>query len=771
MGVRAPSSAQRLSPLTSMVVPPLLVVGALIGLPVAYGVSLGDALLFVAYLGGYAVLPGWLVLRALSRRPGSWLRQLALGWALGYALQILAFIATAGAGVRFAFVAYPLVVGVPALLAIRRQDPGTGSTSGLPVDLRWVIAAVCVVATAYVAIAYFPTTPLPGGLGVRYYPDYPWHLSLAADAKHHWPIQDPNVAGLSMPYHYFVHVHMASASQVTGVDLPVIFLRLYNLPLVVLTIVQLVVAGKALVRSAHVGVVAAGLVFLVNQVNLHHAGPFAHTAFQGVLPTYLHLSPSVVFGLVFLVPLLILVGEAIVSPPGDTGVGDWVVIALLMVGASDAKVVILPMIVASLVLYGGARLLTRRAVPATVWIAGGLATVTFAGLYLLQYRGHSSGVTLDAAAGVRLFNGFDAVRKVTPYVEGVLPTFTGSGTLVKSGGVLFGVVGLFTAQMVGIAWLLTHQRLRVEPRQVWLLAFFGVGVAVPLVSESPGTGNVLYFLAFGTVAGCILSAEGLQLAWRRRPRLDRSTTSKGLAVGVAGLGLLAAAMIVPARLHTDTDPDELARTYLWAYLGLAVGLAVVAVACSRWLRGGRWIGAGVVTLVVLAAGALDRPIELRRSGFGTTAPVTEGRRLTPELHRALTWIRDSTPDDAVVAVNNGEALEFGYAAFSERRTFLGGWGYSLPVREAGYESVEHGLTLGSVGSAGAELFTAQVRLNDAAFRSADPQAIRALATDHDVRYLLVDETNGFPVDLEALRQVAEPVYEAPGVTILELASG
>ena len=46
------------------------------------------------------------------------------------------------------------------------------------------------------------------------------------------------------------------------------------------------------------------------------------------------------------------------------------------------------------------------------------------------------------------------------------------------------------------------------------------------------------------------------------------------------------------------------------------------------------------------------------------------------LYGAMAWIRDNTPEDAVIAVNNEEGLEFGYAAFTERRTFLGGWAYS-----------------------------------------------------------------------------------------------
>ena len=62
------------------------------------------------YLGfevGFAILPGWLLYRALSRRPGGWLRQLALGWGLGNALQVMAYVAAAAVDARGLFPAYP----------------------------------------------------------------------------------------------------------------------------------------------------------------------------------------------------------------------------------------------------------------------------------------------------------------------------------------------------------------------------------------------------------------------------------------------------------------------------------------------------------------------------------------------------------------------------------------------------------------------------------------------------------------------------------------
>ena len=61
------------------------------------------------------MLPGWATYRVLSRDPGGPLRQLAIGWALGYVLEILAFMATAATGTR------PLVRRLSALVVTARR--------------------------------------------------------------------------------------------------------------------------------------------------------------------------------------------------------------------------------------------------------------------------------------------------------------------------------------------------------------------------------------------------------------------------------------------------------------------------------------------------------------------------------------------------------------------------------------------------------------------------------------------------------------------------
>src|SRR5262245_24489330 len=100
-------AAQRVSPRSErrasqlMKSPPAaaaVVVIALVVAWTAYQVSLRDALLFVGYEVAFIIVPGVVVFIALSGRIELGLRQIALGWALGYALEIGAFILTAATG-------------------------------------------------------------------------------------------------------------------------------------------------------------------------------------------------------------------------------------------------------------------------------------------------------------------------------------------------------------------------------------------------------------------------------------------------------------------------------------------------------------------------------------------------------------------------------------------------------------------------------------------------------------------------------------------------
>ena len=113
--------------------PVLVVAAAVLGFEIAYGAAPGDAVLYLAYEAGFVVIPGWLAYSCPdppSRGPP--LRQLAMGWALGYVLEILAFMLTASVAARGLFLAYPLVVGLPALAVMPPRPPAVPLDSALP---------------------------------------------------------------------------------------------------------------------------------------------------------------------------------------------------------------------------------------------------------------------------------------------------------------------------------------------------------------------------------------------------------------------------------------------------------------------------------------------------------------------------------------------------------------------------------------------------------------------------------------------------------------
>ena len=131
-------------------------------------------------------------------------------------------------------------------------------------------------------------------------------------------------------------------------------------------------------------------------------------------------------------------------------------------------------------------------------------------------------------------------------------------------------LGLFAAQLLGVAWLLARQGHRLRREQAWLLSLLSAGVLAVLLLESPGSGNVLYFLPYGLVAGCVLAGEGLLTAWRERPTVS-GQQGRVAALAAFGLLLLAAVMVIPEQFLVPDEPASVARTYIFSYGGLITG--------------------------------------------------------------------------------------------------------------------------------------------------------------------------------------------------------
>ena len=543
-----------------------------------------------------------------------------MGWVLGYAVEGLAFILTAAIGLRSAFVLYPVVVCALAggdSSCAGRDRQGPDAKSAVPPVLPWVIAGVCVTACAYLAVGFFPITPLPGTESANYFQDYPWVLSLAAEAKHHWPIEDPNVAGEPFPYHWLAYVHWAAASQVTDLPLPTIFFRFSLFPVIIAVVLQAVVAGRVLARSAYVGLVALCLFMFVGELQLDTVwGDGTNVPFLGIFFALLLSSPSFLYGLPFFLALTTLIGQRISAPGERWKVGDWLVFALIALGACLTKVSILPLLLLALAVYAAWTWATTRKIEATPIAAGLVLAAVGAIVYLAMYRGHSSGVTLDLGAGFQFFRGMPAIELIVEHLRDVTAAFPGRSALFEVGGFALGIAGLLAAQLVGLAWILRRGIRRLDSGQRWWLAILVAGLANLFFLEATGTPNVLYGFFYGVVAGCFVAAQGLSAAWRERPSTPEPAVAIGAAVAAAALAL-AALYVLPLQIE-EGDPQGVsalgvglgeAERYIVWYAGIPILLTLVYLLARGVFGLLRRTAALLVMAVVLVIGLLDTPVD------------------------------------------------------------------------------------------------------------------------------------------------------------------
>lgn len=746
-------------------VPILLVTATALATWMLAGVALGEALRFLTFELFYVLFPGCLLYVLLSPSPGGWLRVLAIGWPCGYAIEVGAFAATAALGARELFTFLPLMAaaaGAPFLTGAR----GRARVDALRRDLRershslWsgarraeAMAVACTLSAALVllALSAFASYPLPAlARSVFYLPDSMDHISLAAEALHHWPITVPWVSGLREHYYIAVFVHFAAIGQVTGVPLSTVVLRLFPTMAIVVSALQLWALGRALDDSRWTAPVAVALLLIVADLNLDF------TRLGGVEVEGFATSPSYGLGVIFFLGLLVLsqawlTDTDTAAAPGRRAwagslprgsLGLLVLLGVLVMGAAASKSSSMADFLGGLGLLWVWRVAHResfRLLSYAVVVSAG----SFLAVYLLLLRGgYSSGLQVHALDFVHytVFGPTFTAGSGTTW-----PVFTGHSVVWLAG--LLGAAAmslLFTlVPVLGAGWLLVSPR-AISTFTLLCVAIFIVALLAYVMLSFPGDSESA-FLVYGTLALVPVAALGLVRLAKAMPREARGRVAPACAaVLVAGLAAGESSRVVGG--------SGRASWYVWYAVtyGFLTCLVVIAalglqrnLAASTRSRVWRLLACGVVLVVPLG---LVKPAMLAESRMWRTifheqislADSRSHQGMTAALYDGLIWVRNHTKPCDVLAVNNHYTYAHSrydssamalfsfyeyYSAFTERRILLESW-YTTP---RGVRDVSP--------------YPARLALNDTAVVDGSPGALREIAGD-GVSYVLIDKTHG-----------------------------
>jgi hypothetical protein len=704
------------------------------------GVPIDSAALFAGYELAYVLGPGCLLYLLLSGTPGGLPRVLAIGWPLGYALEIGAYALTAALGARGWFAFSPLIAAgaigpftlrrhgldrmrrmtTSAREAIERRDERAETTQ--PAELL-ALAGAIIAAVVLLALTFFAFYPLPGtARSVVYYVDNVWDISIAAEALHHWPIAEPYVAGHSLLHYYYgAFLHFAAVRQVTGVALSTTVLRLFPTTAIVVISLQLWAVARSLTRSRWVGPLAVVLLLVVEDLNVDPTRP---SAFGAELFAFFPLSPTMALGMVFFLGLLLAVQPRL-SRPSTADAGWLVLVGILVLGLSIVKATASVDFIGGLALLWLYRATTGRPLRLLSLVVS-LSVICAGAIYLSVLRGGlGSTLHLSIFAFVKYTN-FGSILNTSLAVR-IVP-LTGAAI----------VSAFFTlVPLLGACWLL-HRREAISPFIELCAAIFAASLGAYLLIGAPSDSQV-YFLYFGYLAIVPVAAYGSVLLWRDTPPATRrGLTTAGCGALALGLAIAASTVALPR----VSGVDWLAW-YVLAYGLLAAAVVAVAFRLERAFaqvspsRRTRVLACCTPLLVVLG---LVKPLAMAAPNAwkvvshtrmsSVDSPQSQG--MTAALYRGLTWVREHTSPCDVLAVNNhlikaragpDYSSYYYYSAFSERRVFLESWDFTPE------------------GANGGQPFRARLALNTLATSDADPAALRKLR-QLGVRYVLIDELHG-----------------------------
>ncbi len=510
------------------------------------------------------VLPGTLVHRALRGRPTTLVADVAFGGATGLVLQLLAWAGLTVLGVAqwLVFWPVPVVLAFALIPSLRRHWTLARYDRALHPTTSWAIVLAAMIAVYGAFRTSSATSVLPPAASSWYQDSY-WHLSIAAETMRAFPPEMPQIAGRAFSYHWFANAHIGAMTWTTGLDLPLVFSRLWVAPIIVLAVMGIAAAGQRLTGRAWPGALAALMAAAGAVIQPAWFGVYGVTSFNS-------LSPSQQFSL----PLMTLALAPLIDALRGIRLrwGSWLLLALATLGVSGAKASVIPVLVCGLLLALVVALIANRGLLRPVAIA--LAVVGVVGaLTWPLVAGGGSGVRLQLFATIRALDPwvrFSGVPVAGGIALGPLPP-----GIERQGGVIL-LILLLVAYGIAYLWLLAGlPALGKSDLSGWMLLGVGIaGFGAMMLINQDGLSQV-YFMSGAIIAWHLLAAWGVKLL------IDKAAVrSSGWTIASAIVLGLCAGYAAASTIRNITGPyrgaEHLNRT-------LVISFSCVAAAVGVWL--------------------------------------------------------------------------------------------------------------------------------------------------------------------------------------------
>jgi hypothetical protein len=726
-----------------------------------------DIARFALYWVVCIIVPGMLVTRAIVGVRSTLTEDVAVGALVGLALESVAFVALDAIGAHAAIRWWwlPTIVAFMAVPQLRRcwtEKPACRSTVGS----AWSLAAMSMIGVV-IATSTLRARPLSPAPSAPYVDDL-FHLSLVNELMREGPHQVPQVVGETLTYHVFSHAHVANASTITGVTPEVVLFRLWMIPLIVLTITLISVLAVRVTNRNWTGPIAvwlsiAGLAG--NSIWVDRSATITSPIITGS-PSQLVANPVFVGGCLALVGVM-----RSTRPRGWAGL-----FTLLLVLGVGTKPTVLPALFGAAAASSAAAWVVRRRPPAElVYCAGAILVIQFGWMLVSPpVEGKFTVLgSIDSLSVFREVNGSGGLRAVSETL--LLDRLDDGRAWLAAGIAVLWLAAVQATRLVGLATLATSATRR-DPVAWGLSGAYLAGWGLFFVIDQAGFGQA-YFAITVIPAGAVLSC------WLLATQLDRLEANERRTVVVVGLGAGISTSLVVRGLMSGRAASS---SYGPVESALLPVLLVLAIGLAAWIGVRLWsahrpgpgvvYAAGLTALLALsAAPALNALSGIAGTSFTERPAIDESSAgfVTGPEQEAMRWLRDNTPDDAVVATNlhcrppdsaaeSCDARAFLVSGLGGRRVVLEGWAYTPEAQ------TQHGVD-GRSFAVQPSPWPERYDISMAAVESPTTSVLDRLADEYGTGWIVAFQRAG-PVSSE-LGRLTETVYENTDVAVFRLRPG